>query len=840
MKILITLLTILFLSSHLTSQEWVRQNPFANLSQMYDIDFDGKHGLAVGADATIFTTHDAGVTWIQRKPSDLARTIESALVAKGTMGQLMLAGGDSIIMVSRNGGETWKTSYVEIPNIYKIQELPGNIIFALGKDFGIYSLDDGITWQPFNMPAFGVTAGDFISIRKGWVALGEPDNVRVWYTSDGGFTWTIRDPQAFSLVSYIEMLNDTVGFLASKEYMYKTIDGGFSWRQMNSISTDHILDLHVIDEDHLWASLDNGSIFFTTSGGSVWEQIDPRLINSNRTLGIWANKAGQVWTVGKYLSILYSADFGQTWVDQLPANKQTLFEPHFYNAFTGMVGGSDGAILKTNNSGATWDGIYLPRNENFHGTVMLNDSLVFTASSSGKVYKSFDQGGTWSVIGTNLGSITDMVVFNQQSIIVTNTSGDIYKTSNGGTQWIRVHDAFTPLYAIDFISSQNGWAVGQSGKILMTNNGGDTWAIQLNEGRKIFSDVHFTSFNNGWVTTSTEIDSLWYTNNGGVTWNTVGLPVKSAWQGVAFMNQDTGWVIGGTDGMGIILRTDDKGLSWYVDHISPDVFMGIYVIPGSETVWAVGFGGNIMKFSSCASPPFISELRGNLEPCVGDTINYVVEFDDVDVFDWMFPADWRVLGNTNTASIYFIAGSMPGNVTVMGSDACGDTTIQTLVMVTPVNVPELVIREENGILVSNTTTGFYEWSYNGVIIPGANAPTYRPVKNGVYQLHYTTFSSGCETYSNIFRYGLKPNIFIADANLSFYPNPAKDFIIINYQDGSPIAPGAKVVLMDMNGRIVMNTISGRSQLNLPNVTPGFYLLQIQTETELMRTRIIIE
>ena len=828
------------MSAQMAAQEWVRQNPFEFLSQMYDIDFDGKHGIAVGADATIFTTTDFGANWIRRKPSGLARTIESAIVISGTMGQRMLAGGDSIIMVSRDGGATWKTSYVEIPNIYKIQELPGDEIVALGKDFGIYSLDNGITWQPFNMPAFGVTAGHFTTIHKGWVALGEPGNVRVWYTQDGGFNWVMRDPQAFELVSYIEMLNDTVGFLASKEFLYKTIDGGFSWWPLNNIATDHIQDLHVINEDNMWASLDNGSIFFSTSGGSDWEQIDPELINSNRTLGIWANTAGKVWIVGKYLSILHSSNWGQDWADQLPANKQTLYKPSFNNVFTGMIGGGDGVVMHTTNGGATWGAIHLPREETFYGTDMVNDSTAIIGSATGNIYKTTNGGRTWSLIGEGLGRVTDLHAFSAQSIIVSNTSGDFNKTIDGGATWNKVFDGGTGINSIDFLSPQIGWAVGSFGRVFSTSDGGNSWTLILNQRHKEFSDAHMTSINEGWVTSASIIDSIWHTTDGGATWEKLLLPYRTHWNGVTFMDRDTGWVVGGTDGIGIILRTNDKGQTWFVDHESPDAFLGVFSIPNSETAWAVGYGGNIMKFSSCGSPPAISDLRGDLQPCAGDTINYELVFSDVDLFSWTFPSDWHVLGNMNTSSIFLITSETPGIITVMGSDACGDSTVQLFADVVPVVTPDIAIHEQNGILMTATTNGFFQWLFNGKPIPGATEPSFKPELNGTYQLHYTTPVAGCEALSNTFVFGIKPTIFIDDDNLEVFPNPSNGVVIVNYQGGGDIPSGSKVILTHIDGRIMMNATLNRSQINVSDLPPGMYSLMIQTEKEIMRKSIIVE
>lgn len=832
---------LIFLSTTIISaQTWVRQNPFAHLSQLYDISFDGKYGLAVGADATIFTTSNFGITWVQQKPSALARTIESALVVPGTMGELMLAAGDSIIMVSKDGGDTWKVSYVEVPNLFKIQYLPGDVILAIGKDFGLWSIDDGTTWQPFNLPAFGVTAGHFVSVLEGWVALGDFDNVQIWHTSNGGFNWAVLDPQVFPLVNGIEMINDLVGFLASRDFVYKTVNGGLTWLKLHTDPVDHIQDLFVIDEDHLWTSLDNGSIYFSNNGGVTWERRDPNLINSNRTLAIWADVSGNVWTVGKYLSILHSDDFGQTWVDQIPGSKQTLFSPSFYNAFSGMVGGSDGAILKTKNSGATWLTSHLPVEENFFGTAMIDENTVIAGSSTGRVFITTDQGDTWKEIGSNLGQITDLHAFDVQQIIVTNEEGDIYKTTNGGADWVKTFDGALVLYAVTFLNAQLGWATGISGKVLMTDDGGTTWSLQWSEGMTEFSDIHFTSATEGWITSSEFIDSIWHTEDGGISWQTIALPMRSYWYGVSFMDRDTGWVVGGSNGEGLILRTEDQGVTWTLDHTSPDAFRGIYVIPNSQTAWAVGFGGNIMKFSSCTQLPSLIELKGDLDPCEGDTVNFVLDFEEVDVFTWGFPPTWSVIGNTNTASIYFIAGGTPGEVTVQGSNACGDTTNLIAAQVIPTPTPVVIIQEENGMLISNQTEGSFQWYMDGFIIPGATNPSFQPAEDGYYYLEYATPETECEGTSNILLFTITSTQDEHNDKLMVYPNPIDRFIVVRYQNGILLPADSKIVLMNMDGKHIFSTVATGEQINIPDLMPGIYSLQVRTDREIMTKKIVVK
>jgi len=828
--------------SPLQDADWIRQNPFPFLSQMYDLDFDGLFGLAVGADAAIFTTTNGGKTWIQGKAPDSTSVLTTAHVVPGHLGQFMLAGGDDNLILTEDGGKTWGTTHNYIPNVYKIQSLPNGELIALGSDFGLKSTDNGLLWFAFNMPGMGVTAGHFTTLTHGWVGYGTFDNMQVYVTTDGGTTWSIRDTLKHPLISSIDMINEEVGYLASRDFVYKTIDGGITWNELHPVSVDGgINDLHVADENNLWASQNNGNVYFSTNGGASWNDVNPNVINSNKTLGVWANTSGEAWLVGKYISVLHTSDYGVTWTDQIPAAKETMFEPNFYNEFVGMVGGSDGTILRTKNSGAKWEPVKFPRDENFYGLNMIDDKVVIAGSSSGKVFLSEDQGDNWTVIGQNLGQITDLDAFNRFEIAVTTEAGRIYQTNDGGVQWNIVYNSPSDqVNAVDFYDHQIGWAVGSNGKILKTNDGGGTWDLEYADDRNNFSDVHILSPNLGWVTSSSFTDTIWHTTNGGQSWASEVLPVKTFWRAISFMNENIGWVAGGSNGYGVVLRTDNGGASWYLSHESPDALMGIFAVPGQEAVWATGFGGNIVKYSSCTTPPSISEIRGNLEPCAGDTVNFVVEFSGVDLFEWTFPSDWFIQGNSNSSSVQFVAGSATGAVSVKGRDACGDSTLVLSANVFPVTPPEVIITYNGADFESNVTSGFFQWLLNGIPIPGATQSTYHPTGSGVYQVHLTTFTSGCETLSNEVAYLVTGTKYADEDRLLIYPNPASEILYIKYSDGKSIPVGAKISLINMDGKVVLTAVAGSDNLFLGGVPPGVYSVRVQNGSELLLKKIVIE
>ena len=842
MKPLFTLLVLLFLTIDLDSQSWVRQNPFPQLAQMEDIDFDGVYGLAVGDQNTLFTTTNGGINWIPRKIPSTGLWYQAALVVPGTSGQLLFAGGYDLI-VSRDGGQTWDKAYDDpLQVIYKIQALPNGTIIVHNSDFGLRSFDDGQTWEQFNMPGTNITAGHFTSEQNGWVQYGGFENNQVWVTTDGGESWNLRDPLKHPVISAIEMIDDQIGFLGSRDFVFKTTDGGFTWTPLHDNPVNSILDLYVVNENELWACENNGFIFYTFDGGDFWQEIDPAIINSNKTTSIYANHEGKVWVAGKYTSIIHSANFGNDWTDQIPNSKATLFQPSFFNEDVGIVGGSEGTLLRTTNGGASWDKIPFATDENFFGASMLSAQAMVIGSSSGNVFASLDQGANWIPIGQNLGRISDIEVTpNLEAAVVVNESGKIFRTLDGGLQWDEVYnDPSAILLGLDFSTPGQGWACGYFGQILHSTNGGGTWDLEYADDHNQFEDIHFVTPQEGWVVSSNFTDTVWHTTNGGGSWVSSKLPYKTFWRGVSFSSPDTGWVAGGSAGAGIILRTNDGGVTWTIDHQSPEVLFGIYAIPHKETVWATGVGGNIVKYSPCTFQPAIANLTGDMTPCERDTVTFTVESSDVDLFEWTFPSDWLVYGNPNSSSIQLIVGAEQGEIIIIGKDACGSVTSQLSINVTPIPVTEVMINDDNGFLMSDQTEGLFQWLLNGVPINGANGPSYLPMQGGAYELVVTNITTGCEARSNAIVVIIDAVNEINTEDLWVYPNPAKGIVLLAFTDGESIGTGAIFSVVNILGQLKLRQEIFTNEIDLSALSEGMYLIEIQVDNKIYQRKILTQ
>ncbi len=821
------------------AQTWIRQNPFPKLAQLKDVDFDGEYGLAVGSEGTIFTTTNGGENWISRKTSLSATDLYTALVVPGTSGQKMLAGGKNLTY-SDDGGETWFTTYT-MPGIFKIQSLPGGVLLALGSDFGIYSVNNGGLWHPFLYPGQGVAAGHFTSMQTGWIQYGSFNNNQVWVTTDGGAHWDLRDETKYTLITDIEMISDETGFMSTIDEVYKTIDGGWHWNGLGANPITSITDMHVVNEAAIWTCLNNGFVYYTVSGGGNWYEIDPGVINSNQTLGIWANNTGEAWVAGKYVSIEYTDNYGQDWTDQIPNAKATLFRPHFFDEFLGFAAGSEGTLLKTTDGGAIWQQInHFVAGDNFRAVQVIDDQAILAGSSTGRVYLSLDQGLSWDTIGSNLGQITDIVAANRTTFILTTEDGKIYGTVNAGQQWIKVFDQpLGHLFSLDFVNVQEGWAAGYDGMILHTTNAGLSWLPQYQDGHTQFSDIQFTSPTDGWAVASNLTDSLWMTTDGGANWSKAKLPIATYWRGISFTSPDTGWIAGGGAGYGIILRTNDGGQSWTTDHESPEALMGLYAVPSKETAWAVGFGGNIVKYSPCNFLPVISDLSGSSTVCAKDTVTYEVTSSDVDIFEWSFPSDWIVYGNSNTASIQFIVGDNPGVVSVKGKDACGEETQTLSQAVTVEAVPEVEISESNGILTCHFTGVAYQWLINGSPINGADQSTYTALESGTYTCIVIAFGTGCEIRSNSLFVTISAIAETPRTALMLFPNPAGTVLYWREEGATGLKEEAIITLYRLDGSKALHTVGSNHQIDLSGLAPGMYMLSF-TQGSLNRSAVVVK
>jgi photosystem II stability/assembly factor-like uncharacterized protein len=227
----------------------------------------------------------------------------------------------------------------------------------------------------------------------------------VWKTNNAGITFTpvfdgegsysigclAIDPKNTNIVWVGSGENNNQRSVAYGDGIYKSEDGGKSWKNMGLKSSEHIgriaIDptnpdiVYVAAYGPLWTSGGERGIYKTTDGGNTWKQV---LKVSDYT------GCNEVIVDPRYPNIVYAA-----------AHQRQR------KVFTYIGGGPESALYRSTDSGASWNKIMngLPSGE--LGRIGLNYSPVnpdvlfaIVEGNDGGVYRSNDRGASWEKQGS--------------------------------------------------------------------------------------------------------------------------------------------------------------------------------------------------------------------------------------------------------------------------------------------------------------------------------------------------------------------------------------------------------------------------------------------------------
>jgi Concanavalin A-like lectin/glucanases superfamily/Secretion system C-terminal sorting domain len=181
---------------------------------------------------------------------------------------------------------------------------------------------------------------------------------------------------------------------------------------------------------------------------------------------------------------------------------------------------------------------------------------------------------------------------------------------------------------------------------------------------------------------------------------------------------------------------------------------------------------------------------------------------------------WRMNNGTGT-TITDLAGANPGTT--------NNTTWSAIV---PFNsTPPTPAIVYNGTLLVSNAPSNNQWYLNGVLIAGATQFTYAPVQNGTYTVVVTN-ASGCSATSNgyiITTVGINDvanNLFAA-----IYPNPAKDFVVVEITDSNP--ENVLIRITDLIGKTIIEEKlkTNKIQIDVENLTSGIYIIELTKDRQ---------
>lgn len=286
----------------------------------------------------------------------------------------------------------------------------------------------------------------FSSAQVGWISGGRDQdllgNPVLLKTTDGGSTWNSIDLRALHVSRFeaIAPLTDQVLFACGPDnalafsrppLLFKTEDGGTSWRKLASQNFNGSYSLHFFT-DQIGVSANINLVLRTTDGGQSWRTVFEESLAGLDLL--------QCFPTGT----AYAAGGGGGY-DGLP---------------------STGILLKSIDRGETWQKLPWPHPA-IHTLSFLTEQVGFAGTLDRQLYKTVDGGSSWQrVVGQLPGGAGQGVFISEQEGYLAGTA--LYHTTDGGRSWQEEHPLpATDVYtALGFSPAGTGIATTRAGEIV--------------------------------------------------------------------------------------------------------------------------------------------------------------------------------------------------------------------------------------------------------------------------------------------------------------------------------------------------------------------------------------
>jgi len=325
----------------------------------------------------------------------------------------------------------------------------------------------------------------------------------LWKSTDGGNTWkAVTDGQITSssvgAVAVAETNPDVVyigmgetelrGSITQGDGVYKTEDGGKTWRHLGLEDTQAISRIRVHPTDpnvvyvaalgHPYGDNDERGVFRSKDGGNTWKKvlfvsdkagavdlIIDRIHPNTIYASTWQvyRKAWKMWGGGPDSKLFKSVDGGDHWVElthnpgmpEAPIGKIGItVSPADPNRLWAIVEANEGGVFRSDDGGWSWkrtnDERKIRQRSFYYSRIHADpqDKEVVYALNT-RLYKSTDGGKTFKTISVPHGDLHDLWIDpNNPKRMIHASDGGAAVSLNGGKTWTEEDYITTQLYHV--------------------------------------------------------------------------------------------------------------------------------------------------------------------------------------------------------------------------------------------------------------------------------------------------------------------------------------------------------------------------------------------------------
>jgi photosystem II stability/assembly factor-like uncharacterized protein len=580
---------------------WYWAAPLPHGQEVFDLDFVGSRGYAVGGDGLVLRSDDGGRSWAS-----------AGYRTDAWLNELAVLSPDSLIVRSAcrlrrsdDGGRT-----------FRILRLPG-----YRTEYDCYPKPQ-LNGLEFPTPDVG-----YVSAQGG----------RLFRTEDGGRSFSLRgrvpggfgqDPSGGGAVMAFGDVHTGVAVLDRR--IYRTTDGGRSWTTV-AVVGQHLNDVTMVTPAVGYAVGGGGLLARTSDAGATWTERRIRFPEAgtgfaqNLARVDCANEQLCAASAGWGDRLVYLFDGGAT-ATSVRHGFQSVSQAAFTDPTRVVATGINGLMLLLDHGGASIERIGMSPPPGLRRLTRAGmTGTAWALGSDGWFARTTEQGGDWKA-GRILGAraLLDVSFANPQVGYALERQGRLYRTVGGGSDWqfVRAVPAWPArLLAIDeqrllvvgpsgmqssddagvsfapvpgaigrarirAVDRASGTLAAFGGSGMWTSSDGRRWrTVRLPHGVRL---AHGDLITAGVVHILDQSGRFWTTRDAGRNWRQGGSTGPFVPRGLSFVDRRHGFAfvprLPGIEGwrtpnaLGGLLRTDDGGATWRPQAFHTDELRGVLAL----------------------------------------------------------------------------------------------------------------------------------------------------------------------------------------------------------------------------------------------------------------------
>lgn len=415
------------------------------------IDFDAASNIYVSGrfrlnQPRFIKSANNGQSW-EDIEIDFLSGIHAFAISSG--GYIVVGSGGNDLARSKDNGVTWEQLSTPSGRLTKLKFSSNNYLFFGDSGGGLYrSTDLGETWIKVSSDSIVRAVSSIVEKPNDELLIGGKRNTFV--TDSEGRNWREILSHAGN---FIAINSKGTTFVANRSgKLFRSEDDGETWQEINTgmrrlqyrrlliTPRDHIF-LGTFDELGLLRSKDNGNSFEEVTEGITSAWIDALHVDSN----------DEIFAYNRHGRFFYSNDYATTWqmvADNMPWHVRNLTTNSSGDIFAGSF---HEGVVRSRDRGYSWEKIY---DADAPALVVDSKDILYAANYSDSlgVFRTFDNGDTWSFInnGLRIKKVWCLAVDVQDNIYAGTKDGLFFLEKNK-TQWVELPNTLTdpfPVYGI--------------------------------------------------------------------------------------------------------------------------------------------------------------------------------------------------------------------------------------------------------------------------------------------------------------------------------------------------------------------------------------------------------